>query len=536
MKINKRIFGIILIMGTVISLLPSCEKFNDWEVDDSYNRLFRPSTLTADVVGVTTTLKWKGMPKTNSYVIELSKDSLKFNSIISTYETKGTKTGNDLSFEIPGLLDPNTQYSARIKGVDKTGTTSDSEWISVAFKTKTEQILNVVMASDLTTTTAVLKWEVSPYVTHFMIGSNKYNISEQEKSEGKKIISGLTPETKYTATIYNDLIARGSREFTTLAVLPEGPNVIQVQSGDDFATMLANAIDGTTFVLFRNTVYKASDAINIPDNISITIWGQGGGNKPVLAFNGINLVRAKTIKFENIDITGYQDNDNTKPKRNYIFNLGNGNGGTVNELNFENCIIRNFVNTALRIQNSTTVSIDRLIVNNCIVTDVGNNGSNGTYAFIHVNANANAQSKISNITIANSTFSGIGYGLILHNTSASSSLTVENNTFYNTTGDGRYFIDYNTFSAGTISIKNNILAKSLSLAETARGIRISGGFTAVNTYKTNDLKFVSNATGFLDYDGSASQLFVDPSTGNFRIKDNGFAGKSTSGDPRWRIN
>lgn len=135
MKIDKRIFNVVLIIWGGCLLLSSCKKFNDWETTDSHNRLFRPSTLTATVSGVTVTLKWKSMPLVNTYVVEVSQDSLQFDNILSIYKTTGTESGSSLLFEIPEL-DQTTQYSARVKGVDTTGVKSDSGWAIVEFKTK----------------------------------------------------------------------------------------------------------------------------------------------------------------------------------------------------------------------------------------------------------------------------------------------------------------------------------------------------------------------------------------------------------------
>jgi hypothetical protein len=185
-----------------------------------------------------------------------------------------------------------------------------------------------------------------------------------------------------------------------------------------------------------------------------------------------------------------------------------------------------------------SIVIGRFVVNRCIVFDIGDNGSNGTYAFIHVNTSpANIASKINNIEITNSTFSKVGYSLILHNTSSSASVKVENNTFYNVIGNTRYLIDYNAQTIGTFSFKNNIIGKTLSAANTARGIRYAGGnIDAVNNYKTSDAVFAGNAIpNIADYGNTSANLFTDPENGNFLIKDSSFTGKSTAGDPRWRL-
>jgi hypothetical protein len=63
--------------------------------------------------------------------------------------------------------------------------------------------------------------------------------------------------------------------------------------------------------------------------------------------------------------------------------------------------------------------------------------------------------------------------------------------------------------------------------------------SVLNTWATSDFAAVagSELAGFpsLNYSGTATKLWKDPSKGNFAIADAGFAGKTSSGDPRWRV-
>jgi hypothetical protein len=333
--------------------------------------------------------------------------------------------------------------------------------------------------------------------------------------------------------LYYNTSIRGSQAFTLPADLPSGPNVILVGATDDLATMLATVASGTMYVLRQGTKYITDNPIIIPDGVSFTIWGESGANKPILAFNGFTLpTTAGTIKFENLDLTGYQDANSANTKRNYIFNQSTAT--TTSEIIFENCTIRNLVNSPMRIQSATAITIDKFTVNKCLVYDIGDNGTNGAYAFINNNV---ATGKINNITITNSSFSRIGYGLILHNAAPSLTLNISNNTFYNVAGNARYLIDYNaqTIASG-FTFLNNIIAKTYSPAATARGIRSGTAPTVTNCYKASDVVFAGNPiTGILDYAKTGTELFTDPANNNFLIKDNTFAGKSDSGDPRWRL-
>ncbi|MFD2162294.1 DUF5123 domain-containing protein [Paradesertivirga mongoliensis] len=492
------------------------------------NQVLSPTGLTAQVVNKTEVkLTWKAMANASSYTVELFQNTDFSGSPLKTFTGI---TFDQVPYTISGLNGA-TQHSVRVKGA-KEGI-EDSKWVTAIFTTEAEQIMLPVASADITKNSVTLKWSVPNEVTHFMIGTTRYDISASEKLAGEKAITGLTPETNYSAVIHNNTAVRGSQSFKTNQDLPTGPNVVIVGTTDDLATMISTASDGKMFVLLQGAKYNTDNLINLPAGVGITIWGQPGPIKPILAFNGINLAASnKTIKFENLDITGYQ-NDAGLTKRNYIFNQSMAS--TTDEIIFENCIIRNFVNTPMRLQSTNVITIGKFTVNNCTVFDTGDNNANGTYAFIHSNV---ATGKVNNISITNSTFHKIGYGFILHNAAPSASVVIENNTFYNVVGDGRYFIDYNAQTIGTFSFKNNILAKTLSPLNTGRGIRYGGtNVVSANNYKTNDFIITSGGPipNIIDYADTSTALFTSPATGNFRIRDANFAGKSTAGDPRWRL-
>ncbi len=536
---TKFIHRILLPAFVIGCLLTACKDTNDWVIDESANRAFRPISLEASVSGLDVTFKFYNTYENVSYNLDVSEDNLEFKNIILNLvdiQTEKIDGGSSIRYALSADLKPNTQYSARIKAVSKDGKTPESNWSTVAFKTSTEQILNPVDLDLVRATTAVLSWKVPNAVTHFMFtftGGDplRFDISDEEKEAGEKTFTGLTPETVYNATIYNGDVPRGSREIVTLAVLPEGDNVIILDKDDDLAAVLADCPEGSIIVLLKDSHYSLpSDAVTLPANT--TFWGQGAV-RPVISMNAAFTLPANAgiIKFENIDITGYEDNNPTGAKKNYIFNQSAAT--ETDEVIFEKCIIRNLVNSPFRLQGSATIHVGKLVFNNCIAYDCGNNNGTGTYAFIHTASATNTV--IDNIEITNSTMYEIGYSLILHNTSSSQSVKIEDCTFYNIIGNTRYFIDYNTYSAGTFTIKNVILAKTLSSAETARGIRANGAPTVTNTYQASDFVTSSNAIpNVTPYTGTSTDLFGNPANADFTIIDNSFGGKTDAGDPRWR--
>jgi hypothetical protein len=514
----------------------SCKK----DKDDSYElvRNFMPGDISVNSGDTIASLSWRPSlytaGKDISYTLDISKDSLFQGTPELSVVTKSTEvTVNDRQLAVK------QKYFARLKA-NALDNSAESKWVysTGAVPLKGEQIFLPVLDGELTENAVTLRWRLVHPISKITLTSaggakTEITITAAESAAGKKIITGLTPQTKYTAALFSGVAQKGDYTFTTFADLPTGANVVMVQPTDNLASMIAAATSGTTFVLLQGTKYNADAAILIPNNVSFTIWGQAGPNRPILSFNGLTLpATAGTIKFENLDITGYQNGDPALPKRNYIFNQSVAS--TTSEIIFENCIIRNLVNTPMRLQGVTTITIDKFTVNKCIVYDIGVNGSNGTYAFIH----NTVASKINNISLTNNTFYNIGYGLVLHSSAPSVAVQVENNTFYNVTGDSRYMIDFNAQPiASSFTFTNNILGKTLSPAGTGRGVRSTATPPTLggSTYRTSDATFSANPfSGIVEYAKSSTDLFTDPAAGNFLYKDLTFAGRGTCGDPRWR--
>lgn len=522
---KKILIFLCLIAG--VAGISACSDPMDEITTLDLDRALSPTDLSASVYNQTgVRLNWKLIGNASSYTIEIF-DNEGFSG--SPVKTVTGVTPGQIPYTITGL-DSKTKYYVRVKAIGEGA--DDSKWITANFTTETEQILDNISAAKISPTSVTVNWIPGEAVTSIKLspGDITHTITPTELAAGQATITGLTPSTTYTVVLYRNNAERGNRTFTTMPDLPTGPNVVYVQATDNLATLIQGAVTGNIFVLRAGTKYTADELVAIPAGVSLTIWGETGGQKPVVAFNGFDLpATAGTIKFENIDLTGYQDNDVTKPKRAYVFNQNKVS--TTTEIVFENCIIRNFANAVVRLQGSVAITIDKVTVNKCTIFDIGDNGTNGTYAFLHTNV---ATGKMNNVVLTNNTFYRLGYALILHNAAPSQTVLIENNTFNNVVGDGRYFIDYN-LQTPTITFRNNIIGKTLSPAATARGVRQGGTLTVTNSFQTSDAVFSANPiTGITSYSKSSTDLFTDPNAGNFLIKDIDFTGKSSAGDPRWR--
>ncbi|QPH38234.1 DUF5123 domain-containing protein [Pedobacter endophyticus] len=530
---KNRLYSYIFFLVTLISF-SGCKDNNLEEITNlEVDRAFSPTGLTATVVNKTgVRLTWKAVNNAKTYTVE----------VFTTTDFSGTavKTVKDIAFtQVPYTvtgLAGDTQYYIRVKasgeGVD------DSKYVSVAIKTEPEQIFQDITADKLGSRTVTLNFPAGENATTITLnpGNITRAVTPAEITAGAITLTGLTPKTTYTATLLLNGTVRGTKTFTTPAELPTGADVVIVAATDDLAAMIQAATKSTRFVILEGSKYNADLAFTLPAGIDISIIGEVAAVKPIVSFTQIILpVTGGKLHFENVDVNAYALGNETTTRRQYVINQSTAS--TFDEVSFENCNIRNFVNTPMRMQGSAAITLNKFIVNNCIIdnisiADAGPGG--GNYAFINSNV---ATGKINNITLTNNTFSNIGYGLILHNQAPSQTVTIENNTFYNVVGDARYFIDYNAQTiSGGFSFKNNIVAKTLSPAATARGMRTATAPTVANNYQTSDVVFTANPIpGITAYAGASTALFTAPATKNFKIKDDGFAGKSTAGDPRWRL-
>lgn len=537
MRLLHQIKFTILTAAILIIWLGACKKIDDPEAFVP-ERVFTPTNVT--VAGSDTT----GMVQWNASLFSAGQD---VNYTVEIYDNKTftgtaayTESTDSLKIKVTDAdLQVRKYYWARVRANATANSSASIGWGASldSFRLTGEQLFLSVNDDLLTESAVQLRWQPAPDFTKIVLTpasgtGTDYTLTSGDISAAQKTITGLTASTSYTAEIFKGTASKGLVNFTTKSPVPTGANVVTVGPADNLATLMAAAAPGAIFVLAQNSLHTADAIVNLPANASVTVWGHYGPNRAVIAFNGINLpATAGTIRFENVDVTGYQNNDPAGTKRNYIFNQSTAN--ITETIAFENCIVRNFVNTPLRLQGAAGQTINNVTFNKCRINDIGNNGTNGTYAFIHTNV---ATGKINNIRITNSTAYDIGYCLILHNAAPSTSVLVQNSTFDNTTGNARYLIDYNTQSAGAIAINNCIIGKTLSPAATANGVRSSTAATSSNSYKVSNATFVSNPIpAIINYSGTNTDLFTNPASGNFLIKDPAFAGRSSAGDPKWRL-
>ncbi|MBB3187962.1 DUF5123 domain-containing protein [Microbacter margulisiae] len=537
--------GFWFMMGFIALQFQACNNTSSI-IDEAFNRLFHPTTFTVTNIQSTSfVLQWNQMPGVDHYVIELSQDSLLFNPVDSTFTVSGTATsansytsGTTVMFtDTITNLHAGIRYSVRLQGISATTGVGNSHYVSATFVTPTEQLLEQVGSGDKTNTTAIIRWPTGTTATQLVYypqadpqNIQTINLTSTQLAAGTVKLTGLTGNTVYVVQLMNGIYIRGNITFATYPDVPSAQRVIFLQATDSIHNVLDTCTAQTiTLVLPAGSSYAEPSTLNIPNNASVTFYGMPGATLPQLLLVKVQLPSvAGTIQFQNLELMGY----NSDGGSNYVINQGTATN--TDAIIFENCWIHHFRSPS-RIQSSNSILVSQLKYDNCITYD---NGYGGYQLVTTSNASAG---KFDNIIITNTTVIGIDgtdVGLILCNLVPPTSIDVENCTFYDMVKASKYFIDLNTNSTdGTI--KNCIFGKSNSQLTTsgAKGIRTgsSGSMLIMNSYATSDwITTANNITDLIQYSGTSTDLFKDPTNNNFTIIDQNFTGANTAGDPRWR--
>lgn len=516
-----------------ISLL-ACKKKED---ELSLSRQFMPSgdiaVSTADTLA---TLTWKAALFTTgtgaTYTVAISQDST-FATTAHTFTTD--TTGIRISDR---YLEVRTKYYARVR-TDGKDTASSSKWVySKGFTITGEQLLLPVADSNLIDKSVILLWKPAEGLTKLVFTSDgvmrTVGLSAAQSLGGKLQVDSLQPLTTYTVEIYKEDVSKGILTFTTKAGVATGPNVIDLTGITGVPSILQDTLPkvgaGSIIILKRGETYTIDVATEIGKAVSFVSENSFNTQLPLIYFtNNFNVTAGSVI--DSVVFRGLTLRSNDYAAR-YVINASNV--ATIGKILFENCHMEIF-RGVVRLQTSAGggTQVGDFVVNNCVVDSISN------YGVVNVD---NVACAVQNITIQNSTL----YKLekVVTSKQNSNSVVLSNCTFNEAPqgGGSAYLVDYsqsatNNVTAG-ISLKSCIIGigRSNNGNTTVRGIRTNAA-TLINvssSYNTSDYVVAGNAiTGLTVYSGTVTDLWKDPANGNFTIKDGGFAGKSSAGDPRW---
>ncbi len=541
-KITKLyILGAMLLL--TFATLVSCEDANDWKTDSAYDRLFMPSGLSISATATEAELSWKSTPGTQYYIIELSTDSLY--GLKSGYTANSQILGEDGSIKSSPYqitdLNNSTKYFIRIKGCADNVASSNWAYLSnVFFETKSENILNPITDADTGEDYITLTWQAGLAVTQVTVqesigttesGAPLYaeavviDLTAEDIANGTITITGLKESTAYLFSIYNNTTLRGSRLTTTAIAAPEPEYTVTLGPGETLTQGLINSlIDKTNLVIVftAGETYDIAGAessdgtlstLNIPADMSLTLYAEAGGDKPVLnimkdiVFSGTHqFFRAYNLLFNNSN-SGYVINQESAMY--------------VSEILFSDCEFNGFTNSIIRFKGTPAKTVGNIKFDMCSF----NNICTGSYALVHLNSK---DYTATNIELNNCTLNGVGNDVLRLTNASVTTVSFNYCTLYNAIGSGRYLVDAGSSNSGpTITITNTLFGKSSG----AKGYR---GYapTVNNSYVLTDGVFASNAIkGLISFNADSEEVFADPTDGDFTIIDSSFP--SNVGATRW---
>ena len=516
----------VLVPVVLVIAIFSCEKKPiERFVPD---RMFTPTGVSFEGADTVVTISWPSSLFSQgsgvTYTVEVSRDSM-----FQATPDLTLKVATNFRSISDDTLKDRTPYFARVKA-NATSASTESGWVmgDMHFTLVGVQIFHPVLPTDIIDNSVILNWIPTPGVNRILLTAANGDtvsspITADENTAGQKIISGLTSSTAYTAEIFAGNRSKGIVTFTTKAKL-NGDNIVDLRDITDRPQVLVDTLstvpDGSILLLKRGLTYSVPSAYVFDK--SVTIMSGLGFSTP-----------ARLLMSSNFDATGNIDslhfsditiaNDGNAS---YFMNIGNAT--VIGNLTVQNVTTEGqFSNSFIRLKKAGA-EIKTLDIKNCIIDSFG---VQAKYAVFYANASSSAV--IDNINIQNSTFYYFYY-FIRQDGVTGTSLNINNCTFNNMINQGGYFINYSGTFPTNFNITNTILGSTLDPTN-ANGIKSAGNPTLANTFATSDDVFSANPVmGVISYSGAASDLFTNPANGDFTIKDNSFAGRSTAGDPRWK--
>jgi hypothetical protein len=376
----------------------------------------------------------------------------------------------------------------------------------------------------------------------FVNGTNQtsYPITAGEMAAGVKVLSSI-PNAKYEIRLMNSTFVRGKTNIFLEGnvMLASGGDLLAAITAANPGDVILLP-QGNPFVFTGNAIINKSIKIRAVFNTNLpTLYVASGASTTAPMFLiDPSLTTADSIVFQNVNLTGYINNSSAEGMVTGVYDQGTSNACNIGTLRFEGCVLNHFSRHLIRLRGTATQSINNFIVNNCVLFDYGTNST--SYGIISSNTAAGTINNInfSNSTIYNF----LSYLVLYSNNAASASIVVKNCSLnqitYTTGSTSRYIIDANaTTLSGGISIQNCIFG--ITAAAHTNGVRTTATLTISNSYRTTDFDDAftpaySIMSSLTAYSGASTALWTDPVNGNFTFLDTNFTGKNTAGDPRWR--
>ncbi len=464
------------------------------------SRLFSPTDIEARVVNrVDVRLTWKAVSKAKSYEIEF------FEGENPDFSGTPVHKLSDVTYEqnpytFTGLVGETT-YTVRIRAVGDD--IADSKWTTASFTTDPEQIFQPVDLAEVEAYSVTLRWTPGETADQIVLepGNIQYTVTSSDITTGVALITGLTPETEYTARLVRNGKTRGTATFKTILDLG---GAIAVEPEDDLTTLIANASNGDVFALMPGE-YNVQD-LNV--NASISIKAAKPTEKPTLIGSVFRIGGGAALTLENLVLDGTGANNDNQT---IIYEAG-----TYGDLKIDHCLISNYVKGAMYVNNATL--IESVTITNTIYHDIECSGGD----FIDFRNGMTKHFNFINNTVYNSAFARDLFRMDAGGSgnfpAEQSLINISNNTFNNVSnGNSRRFL-YIRLASHQITFNKNIIANT-------QGYYSNQPTTTITAMSNNNYFNAPNFT-------ASTQSNAKNDTGTYTTFDPGFA---NSGDGNFTI-
>lgn len=522
MKTKYIVKGLIATLLLTIAL-SSCESYNEGLLDGIGNtREFSPIALTAKVKNQTfVELNWTVSPQADHYTVEFSADDPEFKVIYKTLQV----TGGQLPLTVQ--LEGETNYSIRVKAI--TNGLADSKWSVVTATTLSEQLFFPVQPADIDAKQVTLRWVPNSNVTQITVapGNITHVITAAEKTAGVAVVTGLTGETAYTATLLNGTKKRGVVTFTTGIDIGTG---ILVKPEDNLFQKITDAPSGSVLV-FMPGDYTAQTGL-IAVNKTLTLRGLRTADKSKLKVNftlGNNPANASeevSLSLIDLDLNG-------TGLLGGAITISAPATTTLGNVLISNCNVHDYPSQLM--YGNAVAKLKSFTVDNSIIKKVNTAGSADFIDFrtTYVASVSLTKStfdtcssrdfiRLDAVLPANGGFSGTGL---------TSNVLIDGCTIYNPSLPLASRILYERFVSNTSTVRNTLLVVG-SAVYTNSTATAPPVFANNNNFNSPNLQLTGSNNR---PDASATVLdpqFVNATGGDFTIKNSTLIDRKV-GDPRW---
>jgi len=523
----KKLYIKSIVFGLAAVALASCGNPGDELTSIQYSRNFSPTGVEAKVRNRTNVeLSWNRAEGVTQYNIEVfANDSLTFSG--SPVQSL-TCTPDEMPITITGL-EGETKYSFRVMALDG-NTSRDSKWSGAYAKTESEQIFKTVKEDDIKGKQVTLRWPAgeSADVITLSPGNITYNVTSADVAAGAATITGLTPETAYTATMTRNGKTRGKVSFTTGVDLAETD--ILVKAGDDLKAAINDAPEGYRLVIEPGVYGIASSDAEVGGSVKIdkklSIKGLRQNDHPVI--KGRFEIEAE-VDFDQVSFDGAETDGGQ------AFNFTAD--GEYESFSLTNSEVKNYTKGLCYLNKATLVKT--ITIENCVIGNIECSGGDfldarkGGFNTLTFKGNTVYESALSRDFVRMDDNSSA--------VKASANIIVDHNTLYNVgSGGANYRVFYVRWKTGNkITFTNNLVVGTNYKRGFANNSATDKEPTLDNNVYFNTVNLIS-AGSTADatitwFDTAGTELdpkFADAANGDFTITNDDVKDKKV-GAPRW---